>query len=85
MYEVDDCWKTRRINEAQLQGYTVLRLTCSNCGHITDYPFVLLLQRHGITPHSFLGNIRFKCEQCGSKEPHIGVHCPISAPGYLNR
>jgi hypothetical protein len=83
MYEIGDYWRTRTINEAQLQGYTGLRLTCSSCGHVTDYPFVLLLQRRGVTRHSFLGNIRFKCKQCGNKEPQIGVHSQTTKPGYL--
>jgi hypothetical protein len=31
MYEIDAYWKTRTINEAEMQGYTGLRLTCSSC------------------------------------------------------
>jgi len=85
MYEIDGYWRTRTINEAQLQSYTALRLTCGACGRITDCPFVLLLQRQGITRHSFLGNIRFRCKQCGSKEPQVGVHSQTGPTGYLNR
>ena len=70
--EIDQYWRTRTINEAQLQGYSCLRLTCG-CGRITDYPFVLLLQRRGVTRHSFIGNIRFRCKECGGKDITIGV------------
>ena len=38
--KADQYWRSRTINEAQLQGYTGLRLTCG-CGRITDYPFTL--------------------------------------------
>jgi hypothetical protein len=65
-------WKTRTVNEAQLQGYTVLRLTCA-CGRTTDYPLVLLLQRKNVTRYTFLGNIAFRCKQCGNREPQISV------------
>ena len=68
----DQYWRTRTVNEAQLQGYTSLRLTCA-CGRITDYPFTLLLQRRGVTRYSFLGNIRFRCKNCGGKDITIGV------------
>ena len=77
-------WRTRTINEAQLQGYTSLRLTCA-CGRITDYPFTLLLQRRGVTRYTFLGNIAFKCKKCGGKEPTIGVHSHADVPGRLSR
>jgi len=77
-------WKTRTINEAQLLGYSFVRLTCV-CGRDTDFPFTLLLQRNGGTRHSFLGNIAFKCKQCGGKEPNIGVHSQTKAPGYFMR
>ncbi len=70
--EIDQYWRTRTINEAQLQGYSCLRLTCG-CGRITDYPFVLLLQRRGVTRHSFIGNIRFRCKECGGKDITVGV------------
>ena len=36
--QYDQYWRTRTINEAQLQGCSCLRLTCS-CGRITDFPF----------------------------------------------
>jgi hypothetical protein len=49
-----------------------LRLTCA-CGRITDYPFTLLLQRQGVTRESFIGNIRFRCKNCGGKEIKIGA------------
>jgi hypothetical protein len=70
--EIDHDWRTRTIKEAQEQGYTLLRLTC-DCGRITYYRFTSLLQRPGITRHTFIGNIPFKCINCGSKEPQIGV------------
>jgi hypothetical protein len=57
--KADQYWRSRTINEAQLQGYTGLRLTCG-CGRITDYPFTLLLQRRSVTRHNFIGNIRFR-------------------------
>ena len=70
--KADDYWRTRTINEAQLQGYRSLRLTCS-CDRITDYPFTLLLQHRGITRYSFIGNIRFRCKTCGGKHISVGV------------
>jgi hypothetical protein len=79
-----DYWRTRTISEAQDQGYSPLRLTRA-CGRITDYPFALLLQRRGVSPDTFIGNIRFRCKNCGGKEIKIGVHSQTNAPGYLNR
>jgi hypothetical protein len=73
MNDLDGYWRSRTINEAQLEGHASVRLTCS-CGRVTDYPFVLLLQRRNVTRHTFLGNIRFKCKQCGGREPSIGVY-----------
>ena len=68
----DQYWRTRTINEAQLQGASALRLTC-DCGRITDYPLVLLLQRRNVTRQTFLGNISFRCKQCGNRQPRIAV------------
>jgi hypothetical protein len=84
MTELDGYWKTRCVGEAIDQGYAFLRLTCA-CGRITDYPFTLLLQRPGVTRESFIGNIRFRCKQCGGKEIKIGVRSQTNAPEYLNR
>ena len=70
--EIDHHWRTRTINEAQVLGYTSLRLICA-CGRITYFPFVSLLQRPGVTRYTFFGNIPFKCKNCGRKEPQIGV------------
>ena len=70
--QADRYWRTRTINEAQLQGYTFLRLTCP-CGRITDYPLALLLQRRGVTRYSFLGNVPFKCKKCGGTKPQISM------------
>jgi hypothetical protein len=67
-------WRTRTIGEAMAAGYSAVRLTCSGCGRITDIPWKLLLQWPRITGESFIGNIPFKCEQCGAREPIIGVH-----------
>ena len=53
----DQYWRTRTINEAQLQCFTVLRLIC-NCGRTTDYPLVLLLQRKNVTPETRRSNTR---------------------------
>jgi len=72
MTDVDTYWRTRCVGEAIDQGYTFLRLTCE-CGRITDYPFTLLLQRKGVSRESFIGNIRFRCKNCGGKEIKIGV------------
>jgi hypothetical protein len=58
--EVDQYWRTRTVAEA-MKDYTCLRLTCA-CGRITDNPFALLLQRRGQS-RSFLGSIRFKCQE----------------------
>jgi hypothetical protein len=68
----DQYWRTRTINDAQLQGASALRLTC-DCGRITDYPLVLLLQRRNVTRYTFLGNISFRCKQCGNRQPRIAV------------
>jgi len=76
MSEADQYWRSRTINEAQLLGYTGLRLTC-DCGRITDYPFTLLLQRQGVARHNFTGNIRFRCKSCGGKNITIGVRSQV--------
>jgi hypothetical protein len=70
--KADQYWRSRTINEAQLQEYTALRLTCG-CGRITDYTFTLLLQRRSVTRHNFIGNIRFRCKNCGGKDVAIAV------------
>src|SRR6266498_1794137 len=70
--DLDGYWTTRCVGEAIDQGYTFLRLTCE-CGRITDYPFALLLQRKGISRDTFIGNIRFRCKNCGGKDVSIGV------------
>ena len=80
--DLDAYWKTRCVGEAMDQGYTFLRLSCS-CGRITDYPFTLLLQRKNVTRDTFIGNVGFKCQKCGSTEPRIGVNSQSSAQGYL--
>jgi hypothetical protein len=64
------------------QGYTFLRLTCA-CGRITDYPLPLLLQRRGVSRETFIGNIGFKCQKCGSASPGIDVTSQTSAQGYF--
>jgi len=84
MTDLDGYWRIRTVNEAQVQGYTSLRLTCT-CGRLTDYPFTLLLQRRGVTRYTFLGNIRFRCKQCGGKNITIGVRSHADAPGRLTR
>jgi hypothetical protein len=76
--QANQYWRTRTINEAQVQGYISLRLTCP-CGRIRDYPFTLLLQRRGVTRYSFLGNVPFKCKKCGAKKPQIGVRKTASS------
>jgi hypothetical protein len=48
---------TRTIVEAQAQGYTHLRATCSGCGRISDLPWPLLIRRRGTSRETFLGNI----------------------------
>jgi len=80
MMDLDGYWKTRSVGEAIDQGYTFLRLTCA-CGRITDYPFTLLLQRKGVSRDSFIGNIRFRCKNCGGKDVTIGVHSQTNSPG----
>ncbi len=82
MTDVDTYRRTRCVGEAIDQGYTFLRLACG-CGRITDYPFTLLLQRKGVSRESFIGNIRFRCKNCGGKELKIGVNSQSSAQGYL--
>jgi hypothetical protein len=68
----NDYWRTCCVGEAMDQGHVFLRLTCP-CGRISDYPFPLLLQRKGVTRDTFIGNIRFRCKNCGGKEIKIGV------------
>jgi hypothetical protein len=75
MMDLDGYWKTRCVGEAVDQGYSFLRLTCE-CGRITDYPFTLLLQRKGVSRESFIGNIRFRCKNCGGREIKIGRSLP---------
>ena len=79
----NDYWRTRTVAEA-MKDYAFLRLTCA-CGRISDYPFTLLLQRKGVSRDTFLGNIRFRCKNCGGKEIKISVHSQTNAPGYSNR
>src|SRR5262249_35867518 len=73
--KADQYWRSRTINEAQLQGYTALRLPWG-CGQIPYYPFTLLLQRRSVARHNFIGNIRFRCKDCGGKDVAIAV--PVS-------
>ncbi len=80
--ELDSWWRTRTVGEAMGQGYTFLRLTC-RCGRISEYPFPLLLQRPGVTRYSFLGNIPFRCQKCGSTQPSIGVSSQTQTQGYF--
>jgi len=80
--DIESFWKSRTVREAMDQGYPFLRLAC---GRITDYPFPLLLQRKGVSRDTFIGNIGFKCEKCGSTSPSIGVSSQSQAPGYFKR
>src|SRR6266536_6537405 len=48
--EIEGYWRTRTIAEAQDQGYSHLRATCSGCGRISDLPWPLLLRRRGDQP-----------------------------------
>ncbi len=81
--KLDEYWKTLTVAEA-MKDYSSLRLTCA-CGRITDYPFVLLLQRRGVNRDTSIGNIRFRCKSCGGKDIKIGVHSQRGEAGYLNR
>ena len=71
--ETESFWKTRTIAEAQGQGYSHVRATCSGCGRITDIPWDLLLKSPRINADTFLGNLRLRCQRCGNTEPIIGV------------
>jgi hypothetical protein len=82
--ETDSYWRTRCVGEAMDQGYTFLRLTC-NCGRITDFPFPLLLRRKGVGRDTFIGNIGFRCQKCGSTSPLVGVNSQSDAPGHFER
>ena len=82
--ETDSYWRTRCVGEAIDQGYTFLRLTCS-CGRITDFPFPLLLHRRGVSRDTFIGNIGFRCQKCGSTSPLVGAHSQRDAPGHFQR
>jgi hypothetical protein len=79
LHDTEASWRTRTVSEAMSQGH-FLRLTCV-CGKITDYPLTLLLQRPGVSRHSFLDNIRFKCKKCGSKKYH--EKSPEHGPSHL--
>jgi hypothetical protein len=84
--EPESYWRTRTIGEAQADGYTHLRLTCSGCGRITDMPWKLLLRPLRITPDTFIGNIPLCCERCGNREPTFGVTRQRDTQGhYLRR
>jgi hypothetical protein len=63
--EPESYWRTRTIGEAQADGYTHLRLTCSGCSRITDMPWKLLLRPPRITQQTFIGNIRLRCQDAG--------------------
>src|SRR5438034_7206195 len=65
----DSFWRTRTVGEAEAQGYSHLRVTCSQCGRITDLPWKLLL----CPPRITVGNIPLCCERCGNRQPVIGV------------
>jgi hypothetical protein len=81
----DFYWRTRTIAEAQADGYTHLRVTCSGCGRIIDMPWKLLLRPPRITVDSFIGNIPLCCERCGNREPVIGVTRQRDAQGHWLR
>jgi hypothetical protein len=57
-------WRTRAIAEAQAQGYSYVRATCSGCGRITDIPWNLLIRPPRITAETYLGNLPLKCQLC---------------------
>ena len=80
--EIDSHWRTRTIGEAQEQGYTHLRATCSGCNRIADVPWPLVLGRKGTTRMTLLGNIPLRCQRCGNMEPAIGVQNHGHAEGY---
>jgi hypothetical protein len=80
--EVDPYWRTRTIGEAQADGYSHLRATCSACGRITDLPWKLLLRPPRITADTFLGNVPLKCQRCGNGEPVIGVRHNVSTQNH---
>jgi len=83
--EIDGYWRTRTVSEAQDQGYSHLRATCSGCGRITDLPWPLLLRRREISRETFLGNIPLRCQRCGNTEPIIGVKHHGNTQGYGKR
>jgi hypothetical protein len=61
------------ISEAQADGYSHLRATCSGCGRISDVPWKLLLRPPRITVDTFLGNIPLRCQKCGPREADGGI------------
>jgi hypothetical protein len=79
--EIDGYWRTRTIVEAQDQGYSHLRVTCSGCGKITDLPWSLILRRLGITRDTFIGNIKLRCDKCGRNDPVLGVQSHANTQG----
>ena len=82
MEGIGSYWRTRTVGEAIAQGYSHVRLTCSGCGRITDIPWRLLLRKPRIKAETFIGNMPFRCEKCGSREPVIGVSHHGNNQGY---
>jgi hypothetical protein len=82
MEDQNTFWRTRTIAEAQAQGYSHVRATCSECGRITDIPWGLLVRPPRITTDTFLGNLPLKCQRCGSVSPLIGVRHHGNTQGY---
>ncbi len=80
--ELDSYWRTGTISEAQAQGYSHLRATCSGCGRISDLPWPLLIGRRGTTRETFLGNIPLRCQRCGNTAPIIDVRHHDNTAGY---
>ncbi len=65
--EIDSYWRIRTIAEAQAQGYSHLRATCSGRGRIPDLPLPLLLRRAGISRETFLVNVPLLCQRGGTR------------------
>jgi hypothetical protein len=66
-------WRTQTIAKAQEQGYSHLRAVCSGCAGSRTSPFPLLLHRRGVSRDTFIGNIGFRCQKCGSTSPLVGM------------
>ena len=80
--DIESVCKSPNVREAMEQDYSFLRLSCA-WGRIANYPLPLLLQRKSVAGESFIGNVGFRGQKCGSRSPSVGVASQSQAPGYF--